>query len=415
MAQRGHHNPWRRKRPPQEWTLSKLKDLVKNSGLLPCLSLSLVAAIASSGCIGEATDEFVQEDELTDEASQEIKGPNTVATDYPEAAVITMKRNGGVVGGCSGSVIAPRVVLTAGHCVISFSEWDVKAPHANNQTASSVKGIRYDYTDLSGAGNYGQRDIGLVFLNKDIVLNSYPIIAKTSTTSNVIRIGRVNNGVVSSTSLFASPPLPVQESSGIPFYYIYRSESLVIEQGDSGGPDVLPGPAPHTIVAVNSRLGAVDELLARVDQLESWIQERIAAKSCGPACSNPIDQPAFFVRQMYLDVLGREPDSGGATFYSNTLNGCNGNSACLASTRVSIARGMLESSESRAQYWELEPASPDYKTAYIKHCYMHFLNRLPSAAESTWWVNTLSSTGDYNAVVNGFITSAEFRQRFGPA
>ena len=63
---------------------------MKNSGLLHRISLSLVAALAPSGCVGEVTNKFAQEDELTDEASQEIKGVTTVATAYPVAVLLNM-------------------------------------------------------------------------------------------------------------------------------------------------------------------------------------------------------------------------------------------------------------------------------------------------------------------------------------
>src|SRR5690349_15848653 len=49
------------------------------------------------------------------------------ATDYPEAALlnIDVPANGGSYSACSATVIAPRVVLTAGHCVTRHSKWEV--------------------------------------------------------------------------------------------------------------------------------------------------------------------------------------------------------------------------------------------------------------------------------------------------
>lgn len=129
--------------------------------------------------------------------------------------------------------------------------------------------------------------------------------------------------------------------------------------------------------------------------------------------TNPIDRSEFFVRHTYLDVLKREPDSGGFAYYLNILQSCNGASACLASNRVAIAREMLESSENRQQDPELNPASPGYNSAFITHCYTNFLRRQPSAAEHSWWLNNLNAGAGYSGVINGFITSAEYRQRFG--
>ncbi len=174
---------------------------------------------------------------------------------------------------------------------------------------------------------------------------------------------------------------------------------------------MLPGPAPHTIVAVNSGASATFQVLARVDLLKSWIQDNIAANSGG---TYPIDDADFFVRQAYRDVLGREGDVNGIAFFRQPLTACNGAPACVASTRVAIARAFLESPENRTQYPELaNPASSSYKSAFLTHCYWNFLGRRPDAAGYTWWLNTLMTTNDYNSVVSGFITSSEYRKRFG--
>jgi hypothetical protein len=125
------------------------------------------------------------------------------------------------------------------------------------------------------------------------------------------------------------------------------------------------------------------------------------------------DDSEFFLQQTYQDVLRRAPDAGGFSFYLNVLRQCNGNSACLASNRVAIARGLLESQENRQQDPDLNPASSGYNSAFITHCYTNFLRRQPDAAGYSWWLNTLNSGGDYSGVVSGFITSAEYRQRFG--
>jgi hypothetical protein len=141
-----------------------------------------------------------------------------------------------------------------------------------------------------------------------------------------------------------------------------------------------------------------------------------AALSAGDVASvnliYSIDNSELFVGQTYVDVLKRHADLSGFSFYMGFLRNCNGAPACLASTRVSIARGMLESQENRQQDPELNPASPGYNSAFITHCYTNFLRRQPDQAELTWWLNVLNSS-DYSNVVSGLINSSEYRRRFG--
>jgi Trypsin len=199
------------------------------------------------------------------------------ASTYPEAVLVAMSQHGFVTGSCSGTLVAPRVVLTAGHCVASFTAWDVQAPFAN-QSATSSTAETFDWT-ASGTESVtaNQHDVGLVYLDTPINLAAYPTLADAAVAdgSTIVNIGRLQNGVASG-SLYLSKPLAVSNAAnaGYPFDYL---SNRVIELGDSGGPVELVGATPHTIVAVNSGVTGGTELLARVDLLSSWIQDRIAA------------------------------------------------------------------------------------------------------------------------------------------
>jgi len=58
---------------------------------------------------------------------------------------------------------------------------------------------------------------------------------------------------------------------------------------------------------------------------------------------NAIDTTEFFVRQQYLDFLGREPDPPGFTGWVNTLNNCGaGNTSC---DRVHVSEMFFRSQE----------------------------------------------------------------------
>jgi len=213
------------------------------------------------------------------------------AVDYPESVVVNMKKGGWQTSICSGSLIAPNVVLTAGHCVVGYDGWEVYAPYAGNgQWATAASASTYDWTDNGNSINPNQHDGGLLVLNSDILIDSYPIVASQPVPNGtkVVNIGRIDNGVASYSELFVSQPLSVSRGSAYGFPYAYWA-SKVIQPGDSGGPDMLLGPAPHTVVAVNSGAGSGFEILARVDLVYDWIQSVIAANDSSPPPQPPSD------------------------------------------------------------------------------------------------------------------------------
>src|SRR5215204_4475120 len=65
------------------------------------------------------------------------------------------------------------------------------------------------------------------------------------------------------------------------------------------------------------------------------------------AFANPLDEPAFFVRQHYLDFLGREPDPEGLTFWYNELvtNCPFVPSPCMDARRVNVSAAFFLSIE----------------------------------------------------------------------
>jgi hypothetical protein len=61
-----------------------------------------------------------------------------------------------------------------------------------------------------------------------------------------------------------------------------------------------------------------------------------AMASAQPA-ANPLDTAEFFVREQYLDFLGREPDQGGFEYWSAQVNQCNGDAGCIRSRRIGVS------------------------------------------------------------------------------
>jgi hypothetical protein len=223
----------------------------------------------------------------TEHVSAPIVGGAT-ASQYPESALIEMSRDGVVRAACSGAVVAPRVVLTAGHCVDGYTGWHVSTPFSSQASASSA-GETFDWkSDGTDSVRPSLHDVGLVYLDRPIQLPQYPALATgpVADGSSVVSIGRIQDGSLSSSALFVSKPLTVVAGGLFGFPFDYVSEQ-VIEPGDSGGPVEVPGTTPHAIVAVNSGAGVGAQAVARVDLVKDWIAERIAAHGGGaaPGCA----------------------------------------------------------------------------------------------------------------------------------
>ena len=60
---------------------------------------------------------------------------------------------------------------------------------------------------------------------------------------------------------------------------------------------------------------------------------------------NPLDTTAFFVRQHYLDFLGREPDPAGLAFWTNNIESCETNADCRGRKRVDTSAAFFLSIE----------------------------------------------------------------------
>jgi uncharacterized protein (TIGR03118 family) len=64
-----------------------------------------------------------------------------------------------------------------------------------------------------------------------------------------------------------------------------------------------------------------------------------------PPTSNPIDDPSFFVRQLFLDFLGREPEPATFNFFVTRLSTCGSDNTCRDTRRADIATAFFLSAE----------------------------------------------------------------------
>jgi subtilisin family serine protease len=132
--------------------------------------------------------------------------------------------------------------------------------------------------------------------------------------------------------------------------------------------------------------------------------------------TNPIDDQRFFTRQQYYDFLRRTPDPSGWDYYTNLINGCGADAACIAERRMITVRGFMESPEFRNTHTILRDnpeGSQAYNEEFIRQLYRCLLQREADPGgfnDHMTFINT--NPGGYTTLIGHFIESPEYQLRF---
>jgi hypothetical protein len=237
-----------------------------------------IAAIAPSAIVAGCSGEPGNDGEVTG-ASRESIQMGSPATMYPEAVYVLAA---GFIP-CSGVVLAPKVVLTAGHCGATNKKYVVTAPHAGNQVANGSD----DWSPFTGSAAKTP-DVRLIFLDTPIHLASYPVVSKTVAApgTKVVDVGRTLNGSIEDND-YVSPTVTIQGTAtklGFPFNY--EAQPDISEDGDSGGPIEILGAKVHEIIGIvdtdtveqNIPEKTPIDMFARLDGVASDIEAQVAAR-----------------------------------------------------------------------------------------------------------------------------------------
>jgi endonuclease G len=123
------------------------------------------------------------------------------------------------------------------------------------------------------------------------------------------------------------------------------------------------------------------------------------------ATQNPIDDQAFFIRQQYIDFLGRPPEDAGFQFWMNRMNNCPPGQVC---DRIDTSQRFFQSDEFQARGF------------YVYRLYDAVLGRLPHYTEFVADVARLNGfqtvaeqRASKDAYLLDFINRTEFRNLYG--
>jgi Tol biopolymer transport system component len=123
------------------------------------------------------------------------------------------------------------------------------------------------------------------------------------------------------------------------------------------------------------------------------------------SAANPIDDPEFFVRQHYLDFLGREPEPSGFNAWVNVLENCpdqfnnDPNSASVLCDRVTVSSSFFRSREF------------EQRGAFVVRSYIAAFNRLPTFREFLRDLMSLGGDTDAEALAARARFPDDFVQR----
>lgn len=270
----------------------------------PKILWALAGALVGLAC---GPSELIEPSTTAAASSEDAIIGGTLATGDPAVVAMVIRYGGGYNSVCTGTLIAPKTVLTAAHCIYAYGENLQYFVTFGTESVSPSKAVQV--VSQHRHPNYGSNayDFGILRLASP-VLDVTPI-AINETTLTGSHLGRPIRHVGFGLT---SPSSDVSGTKREVTYPLREVTPLTIEsgaqgkqtcQGDSGGPGfmVMPGGSKEVLVGVVSygdQHCAYEGYDGRVDRVAPWIRQTMGAweqptcatdGACVPGCT-PVDQ-----------------------------------------------------------------------------------------------------------------------------